>query len=41
MLLVAGGSGVVPLMAMIRSREEEPRTLPAHLLGTRPRRPYL
>ena len=41
-LLVAGGSGVVPLMAMIRSSGwNGRRTLPAHLFRTRARRPYL
>ena len=34
-LLVAGGSGVVPLMAMIRSRRSQPCTVPPHLLGAR------
>ena len=39
-LLVAGGSGVVPLMAMIRSRDGGPEahTVSAHLLRTRSRR---
>ena len=38
-LLVAGGSGVVPLMAMIRSRDgAEAYTIPAHLLRTHSRR---
>ena len=37
-LLVAGGSGVVPLMAMIRSRRSQPHTVSARLLRTRSRR---
>jgi ferredoxin-NADP reductase len=32
LLLVAGGSGVVPLMAMIRDRAESPNRVPARLL---------
>ena len=38
-LLVAGGSGIVPLMAMIRARARgrEPGAVPAGLLGARPR----